>query len=59
VILHLRGGWFEGAPGPRFRVTGSAGSYVVGGVDGQEAALIAGRTPASEGDARGVEPETA
>lgn len=59
VISHLRGGWFEGAPGPRFRVTGSAGSYVVGGVDGQEAALVAGRTPASEGDAWGLEPEAA
>ena len=53
---HLWGSWVQGAPGPRFRVTGSEGSYVVGGVDGQEAALIAGRTPATEGDRWGAEP---
>ncbi|TDT97815.1 putative dehydrogenase [Streptomyces sp. 846.5] len=32
--------------GPRFRVLGSEGSYVVDGLDGQEAALREGRTPA-------------
>ena len=42
----------------RIRVLGTEGAYVVGGVDGQEDALRAGRTPASEGDAWGVEPET-
>ena len=35
---------------------GSAGSYVVFGMDGQEEALIAGRSPATEGDAWGTEP---
>ena len=35
---------------------GSKGSYVVEGMDGQEPALIAGRTPATEGDAWGTEP---
>jgi predicted dehydrogenase len=56
MTSHLRGNWFEGAPAPRFRVSGSAGSYVVEGMDGQEAALIAGRSPATEGDAWGAEP---
>jgi predicted dehydrogenase len=32
--------------GPRFRVLGSEGAYVVDGLDGQEAALREGRTPA-------------
>ncbi|MGY1821060.1 Gfo/Idh/MocA family protein [Geodermatophilus sp. SYSU D00079] len=53
---HLAGSWSEGAPGLRFRVTGSAGSYVVAGpMDGQEAALLAGRTPADDPD-WGAEP---
>ena len=54
---HLAGNWTEGAPAPRFRVTGTEGSYVVGGMDGQEEALIAGRSPASEGAGWGTEPE--
>ncbi|NEK57414.1 Gfo/Idh/MocA family oxidoreductase [Geodermatophilus sabuli] len=55
---HLYGGWSEGAPGLRFRVTGSEGSYVVDGpMDGQEDALLARRTPATEGDRWGAEPE--
>lgn len=41
----------------RIRVLGSEGAYVVGGFDGQEDALLAGRTPATEGDAWGVEAE--
>ena len=43
----------------RIRVMGSSGAYVVGGFDGQEDALLAGRTPATEGDAWGVEAESA
>ncbi|MFE1322108.1 Gfo/Idh/MocA family oxidoreductase [Kitasatospora phosalacinea] len=35
--------------GPRFRVLGSRGAYVVHGLDGQEDALRAGRTPAEPG----------
>ncbi len=59
---HLWGSWSQGAPGPRFRVTGSTGSYVVtgvgvGGMDGQEDALLAGHTPATLGDRWGAEPE--
>ena len=53
---HLWGSWSQGAPGPRFRVTGTTGSYVVGGVDGQEAALVAGATPATLGEKWGAEP---
>ncbi len=57
---HLWGSWSQGAPGPRFRVTGTTGSYVVGAggvIDGQEEALLAGHTPATLGDRWGAEPE--
>jgi len=57
---HLWGSWRQAAPGPRFRVSGTTGTYIVDGVegmDGQEAALKAGRTPAALGDRWGVEPE--
>jgi predicted dehydrogenase len=57
MTSHLSGDWVQGSPAPRFRVRGSAGAYVVYGMDGQEPALIAGRTPANEGDAWGAEPE--
>lgn len=57
VESHLWGSWVQAAPGPRFRVTGTTGSYLVDGVDSQERALVAGRTPAGEGDRWGVEPE--
>jgi predicted dehydrogenase len=54
---HLWGSWRQGAPGPRFRVTGTTGSYVVGGpMDGQEELLLAGHTPASLGPSWGSEP---
>jgi predicted dehydrogenase len=42
--------------GPRFRALGDRGAYVVHGLDGQEAALRAGRTPRHEG--WGEVPET-
>jgi predicted dehydrogenase len=57
VHAHLWGSSVQGAPGPRFRVTGTAGSYVVGGVDGQEPVLVDGRSPATEGERWGTEPE--
>lgn len=57
VRSHLWGSWIQGAPGPRFRVSGSTGTYVVdGGMDGQEEALQSGLTPATAGDRWGVEP---
>jgi predicted dehydrogenase len=56
---HLWGSWRQAAPGPRFRVTGTTGTYIVDGVDGQEAALKAGKSPADLGDRWGTEPEHA
>jgi predicted dehydrogenase len=57
MTSHLGGDWVQGSPSPRFRVRGTAGAYVVYGMDIQEPALIAGRSPAAEGDAWGEEPE--
>jgi predicted dehydrogenase len=58
VVSHLSGDWIQGAPANRFRLTGSAGAYVVGpGMDGQEAALIAGGRPG--GADWGIEPPEA
>jgi predicted dehydrogenase len=57
VESHLWGSWRQAAPGPRLRVTGTRGTYIVDGLDGQEAALKAGRTPADEGERWGSEPE--
>ena len=57
VESHLWGSWVQAAPGPRFRVTGTTGTFIVDGVDSQEEALVAGRTPAGEGDRWGIEPE--
>ena len=56
ITSHVSGDWAQGAPGPRFRVRGSTGAYVVSGMDGQEEALIAGRSPATEGEGWGTEP---
>lgn len=56
VRSHLSGSWLQGAPGQRFRLSGTTGSYVVDGVDGQEDLLLAGRTPAGEGEGWGTEP---
>ncbi len=35
---------------------GTAGTYVIGATDGQAEALMAGRSPATDGDAWGSEP---
>ncbi|GAA3175650.1 Gfo/Idh/MocA family oxidoreductase [Blastococcus jejuensis] len=54
---HLWGSWSQAAPGSRFRVSGTQAAYEVGGpMDGQEQALLAGRTPATEGEGWGAEP---
>ena len=54
---HLWGSWSQAAPGLRFRVSGTEVAYTVRGpMDGQEAALLAGRTPATEGEGWGAEP---
>jgi predicted dehydrogenase len=58
VVSHLGGNWVEGAPGPRFRVSGSTGTYVLDKpMEIQEHLLVAGRSPASEADGWGVEPK--
>jgi predicted dehydrogenase len=53
---HLSGSWSQFAPGPRYRVTGTEATFVLGPGDSQENALIAGETPASLGERWGVEP---
>lgn len=55
VVSHLSGSCLQNIPRPRFRVSGSQGCYSVEGLDGQEAAALAGLTPRSEGDRWGVE----
>jgi predicted dehydrogenase len=57
VESHLWGSWRQAAPGPRFRVSGATGTYIVDGMDGQEALLKAGRSPAGLGERWGVEAE--
>ena len=57
VESHLGGSWRQGAPGPRLRVTGTTGSYIVDQMDGQEDALKAGKSPRDLGDRWGAEPE--
>ena len=59
VESHLGGSWRQGAPGPRFRVTGTTGAYIVDAMDGQEDALKAGKSPRDLGDRWGLEPEHA
>ena len=54
AVSHLWGSWSQHAPGPRFRVTGTAASLVVTTGDTQEDVLITGATPATA-DTWGVE----
>jgi predicted dehydrogenase len=57
VLSHLWGSWRQSAPGPRFRVTGTAASYiVVPDMDGQEELLVTGHSPATYAN-WGTEPE--
>jgi predicted dehydrogenase len=56
VRSHLWGSWWQGAPGPRFRVAGTSAAYVIQDGDGQEAQLRAGESPSSAGGQWGVEP---
>jgi predicted dehydrogenase len=56
ALSQLWGSWSQSAPGPRYRVTGSTATYVLGPADTQENLLLAGETPASLGDRWGVEP---
>ena len=54
AVSHLWGSWSQHAPGPRFRVTGSAASLVVTTCDTQEDVLVTGASPASV-DTWGIE----
>jgi predicted dehydrogenase len=54
---HLWGSWTQHAPGPRYRVTGTEGSYVLAAGDTQEDVLVAGGRPDSLDSEWGVEPE--
>jgi predicted dehydrogenase len=59
VRSHLWGSSRQGAPGPRFRAAGTEGAYVIQDVDGQEAQLRGGASPAAAeraGDRWGTEP---
>jgi predicted dehydrogenase len=59
VVSHITGSWaLQDPPGARFRVVGSAATCVVPDDDGQTARLLAGRTPAEEGDDWGTVPES-
>jgi scyllo-inositol 2-dehydrogenase (NADP+) len=49
VISHLWASAVAAAPGPRLRVLGSAGAFVLDEVDSQEDALRAGRLPSANG----------
>ncbi len=55
VFSTLAAGMATGAQGPRFQVGGSIAGFLINGFDGQEAQLKAGESPASLGDAWGVE----
>ncbi|MFK3823803.1 Gfo/Idh/MocA family oxidoreductase [Pseudomonas yamanorum] len=55
VISHLWGSALQNSQAPRFRVNGTAGCYTVEGLDGQEDALLAGKTPKTEGEHWGAE----
>ena len=54
---HLTGNWWQPAPGPRYRVTGSTGTLIIQGEDTQHERLVSFSNPAKEGDRWGTEPE--
>jgi predicted dehydrogenase len=56
VRSHLWGSWRQGSPGPRIRAAGTEGAYVIKDVDGQEAELRSGASPASRKEQWGTEP---
>jgi predicted dehydrogenase len=59
VRSHLWGSRRQGAPGPRIRAAGTEGAYVIQDVDGQEAQLRSGSSPAAAekaGEQWGAEP---
>lgn len=59
VFSTIAAGMASPAEGPRFQVNGDAGGYLVKGLDVQEEQLKAGGSPATLGDAWGVESQSA
>lgn len=59
VISHLHVSAVTAAPGPRLRVLGTGGAFLIEDLDGQEAALRAGHRPDDGGGRWGLEPESA
>jgi predicted dehydrogenase len=57
VTSHLWATWaLQGAPGPRFRVVGTAATYAAESDDGQADRLLAGHSPVVDADAFGTVP---
>jgi predicted dehydrogenase len=56
VQSHLWGSFWQGAPGPRIRAAGTKGAYLIQDVDGQEAKLRSGVSPANATEPWGTEP---
>ena len=48
AVSHLWGSWSQHAPGPRFRVTGSAATLIVTTADTQEDVLVSGTHPSTD-----------
>jgi predicted dehydrogenase len=48
AVSHLWGSWSQHAPGPRFRVTGSAATLIVTTADTQEDVLVSGTRPSTD-----------
>jgi len=59
VRCTLAAGMQSAAPGPRFQVNGDRAGFVIDGFDIQEELLKSGASPASLGEAWGVEPRSA
>ena len=55
VVSHLAASKLQSAGPQRLRVTGTGGTYTVDGYDGQEACLLAGQSPRTEGEHWGAE----
>ncbi|WP_432511853.1 Gfo/Idh/MocA family protein [Kineococcus sp. SYSU DK001] len=59
VRTELSGSWKQSLPAPRFRLTGTRGTFVLDSpIDVQEEVLLSGRTPVSLGAAWGAEPRS-
>ncbi|EQC36149.1 hypothetical protein SDRG_06265 [Saprolegnia diclina VS20] len=57
LLVVLTAGMLVENPTPKYTIRGANGSFIKYGEDGQETALRAGRTPLTDGDSWGHEPE--